>query len=71
MDIVLLVLAGVCLLGWVVLACASLFYMVKFFINIVKDAPELEIYKPGCIGFGAILLGSSVLDTASWLLSMV
>ncbi len=71
MDIVLLVLACVCLLGWVVLACASVYYCVTFLVNMIKDAPELEIYKSGCFGFGAILLGSSVLDTASWLLSMV
>ena len=71
MDIVLMALAVLCLLGFVASIPVSLFFLGKFLVNIFTDKGDLAIYKAGCIGFGVMLLGSSLLDLADFLVGLM
>ena len=70
MEMILVILAGICMLASVLMIPVSLVLMVKFVIKLIKDAPEAELYKWGCFMFGSIVLGGGLSTWAEWLLSL-
>ena len=70
MEMILVILAGICMLASVLMIPVSLVLMVKFVIKLIKDAPEAEVYKSGFFMFGSIVVGGGLSTWAEWLLML-